>query len=422
MASSKRGVDCREPAMGEAVSRRLRTEAQNEERCFVNRYSDYEPSTSYSDLFDSSGTIDESFAKRLKIKIKDLQQQMEEGLTTADPHDSSVYTGWAGIGLLYLRLHTMHKDAADLRHAVEISQRSLRSLRARRFSFLCGDAGPLALGAVTFLAVGELEESQSCVNKLLQLQPAVMRLDSDLPDELLYGRAGYLYALLFVQAKLGPDAVPKDKIIEVSNAMLDSGQALARAERRSDRSPLMYAWHGKQYLGAAHGLAGIYYMLMQPGAGVSEESLTELVRPSLDYLRHRRMRSGNFPSSLGNDTDRLVHWCHGAPGVIHALLLACTVFKEEKYLREAVECGDLIWQRGLLHKGYGLCHGTAGNGYVFLALYRATGDHRHLYRACKAWQEPSTSCWTCSIQTQQSSQPLNSESFPVSSATLFHSL
>ena len=59
------------------------------------------------------------------------------------------------------------------------------------------------------------------------------------------------------------------------------------------------------------------------------------------------------------------------------------VFKEEKYLREAVECGDLIWQRGLLHKGYGLCHGTAGNGYAFLALYRATGDQRHLYHACK---------------------------------------
>uniref|UniRef100_A0A8C4R4T0 Uncharacterized protein n=1 Tax=Eptatretus burgeri TaxID=7764 RepID=A0A8C4R4T0_EPTBU len=81
--------------MGEAVSRRLRTEAQNEERCFVNHYSDYEPSTSHSDLFDpSSGT---SFAKRLRIRIQDLQQQMEEGLTTADPHDCSIYTGWAGL-------------------------------------------------------------------------------------------------------------------------------------------------------------------------------------------------------------------------------------------------------------------------------------------------------------------------------------
>lgn len=26
---------------------------------------------------------------------------------------------------------------------------------------------------------------------------------------------------------------------------------------------MMFEWHDSQYLGAAHGLAGIYYMLMQ---------------------------------------------------------------------------------------------------------------------------------------------------------------
>jgi hypothetical protein len=25
--------------------------------------------------------------------------------------------------------------------------------------------------------------------------------------------------------------------------------------------------------------------------------------------------SGNYPSSEGNKSDRLVHWCHGDPGV-----------------------------------------------------------------------------------------------------------
>lgn len=59
------------------------------------------------------------------------------------------------------------------------------------------------------------------------------------------------------------------------------------------------------------------------------------------------------------------------------------VFKEEKYLKDAVECSDVIWQRGLLRKGYGICHGTAGNGYSFLSLYRLTQDKKYLYRACK---------------------------------------
>lgn len=63
--------------------------------------------------------------------------------------------------------------------------------------------------------------------------------------------------------------------------------------------------------------------------------------------------------------------------------LSCQVFKEEKYLKEAAECTEVIWQRGLLRKGYGICHGTAGNGYAFLSLYKLTQDKKYLYRTFK---------------------------------------
>lgn len=62
------------------------------------------------------------------------------------------------------------------------------------------------------------------------------------------------------------------------------------------------------------------------------------------------------------------------------------VFKDEKYLKDAVECGEVIWQRGLLRKGYGICHGTAGNAYSFLTLYQLTQEKKYLYRACKVTQ------------------------------------
>lgn len=52
-------------------------------------------------------------------------------------------------------------------------------------------------------------------------------------------------------------------------------------------------------------------------------------------------------------------------------------------MKDAMECSDVIWQRGLLRKGYGICHGTAGNGYSFLSLYHLTQDKKYLYRACK---------------------------------------
>ncbi|XP_078092428.1 lanC-like protein 2 isoform X2 [Mustelus asterias] len=327
--------------MGETMSKRLKSEMEMEERSFCNPYPDSRGNGAASssssssttagaeqqqeeaaDCFDPQGKINPAFIKRIKHKIKDLLIQMEEGLKTADPHDCCAYTGWTGIALLYLQCFRVTQETAHLQRSLYYVKRTLRNLNGRRVTFLCGDAGPLAVGAVVHHKLKNETESQECVTKLLQLQRTVVCLDSDIPDELLYGRAGYLYALLYVNAEIGHDAVPFSVIQEVVNAIIESGKNLSKEERKTERSPLLYQWHKKQYVGAAHGLAGIYYMLMQ-------------------------------------------------------------TFKEEKYLKDAVECSDVIWQRGLLRKGYGICHGTAGNGYSFLSLYKLTRDKKYLYRACK---------------------------------------
>jgi hypothetical protein len=36
--------------------------------------------------------------------------------------------------------------------------------------------------------------------------------------------------------------------------------------------------------------------------------------------------------------------------------------------------GELVWRAGPLRKGANLCHGTAGNGYALLTLFRRSGD------------------------------------------------
>ena len=50
---------------------------------------------------------------------------------------------------------------------------------------------------------------------------------------------------------------------QISEAVLASGENLSRSFRIQEQSPLMYSWYQEQYVGAAHGLAGIYYYLMQ---------------------------------------------------------------------------------------------------------------------------------------------------------------
>lgn len=83
----------------------------------------------------------------------------------------------------------------------------------------------------------------------------------------------------------------------------------------------------------------------------------------------------------GNGANILVHWCHGAPGAIYLLIKAYIIFKEEKYLIACHRAADLVWRKGLLHKGPGTCHGVAGNGYVSLIMHRLTQNPKYFYRA-----------------------------------------
>lgn len=46
----------------------------------------------------------------------------------------------------------------------------------------------------------------------------------------------------------------------------------------------MYEWHESLYLGAAHGVAGIMYMLLYLVSYLSQAELQDLVKPTIDYL------------------------------------------------------------------------------------------------------------------------------------------
>lgn len=102
-----------------------------------------------------------------------------------------------------------------------------------------------------------------------------------------------------------------DDIIKAGRRMSSKGKC-----------PLMYEWHGKKYWGAAHGLAGIMHVLMDMELKPDE---LEDVKGTLHYMIKNRYPSGNYPSSEGSESDRLVHWCHGTPGVALTLVKAAEV-------------------------------------------------------------------------------------------------
>ncbi|MBE7940387.1 MULTISPECIES: LanC-like protein [Ramlibacter] len=70
--------------------------------------------------------------------------------------------------------------------------------------------------------------------------------------------------------------------------------------------------------------------------------------------------------------------CHGAPGIVVRL---ATMPRSPAWDHLLLAAGELTWRAGPLRKGPGLCHGTSGNGYAFLKLWRRTGDAQWLTRA-----------------------------------------
>ena len=51
-------------------------------------------------------------------------------------------------------------------------------------------------------------------------------------------------------------------------------------------------------------------------------------------------------------------------GTIYLLAKAYKIWGDERYLAACRKCGDVTWQKGLLRKGPGICHGVAGSGLV----------------------------------------------------------
>jgi Lanthionine synthetase C-like protein len=145
-----------------------------------------------------------------------------------------------------------------------------------------------------------------------------------------------------------------------------------QAQREEDGlwTQTLYGQSGRG-LGPAHGFAGCVLALGDP------PDVSKTLEPFAvedDGLCNWLAYAGDRRLDDHRDGQIRTQWCHGAPGIVATL---GHLLDEDL----AVAGGELTWRAGPLRKGAGLCHGTAGNGYAFLALLAVTGDERWLARA-----------------------------------------
>ncbi|CRL03318.1 CLUMA_CG016555, isoform A [Clunio marinus] len=312
--------------------------------------------------------------------------------------DGALYVGTSGIAYAYLKLHQSRKiEEAKTQESLLCAKLSIdkaktlirKSKPEDSASLLCGNAGIYAVSLVINHCAGNLQECQKDLEKFLEGNAVCQKINFNKygSDEILFGRAGYLSGIYWLNQHLPSSQRISGAIItKICDVIIESG--IQYSKRHKLNVPLMWECYGDQYLGAAHGVSAILQMLLEsPLFAGNLEKMNEkqnLVKASVDGLLQMQGHDGNFPCTMENarETDhKLVHWCHGAPGVVYLMAKAYLIFKEQKYLKSCLKCGELVWNKGLLRKGPGICHGVSGNGYVFLLLYRLTNDLKHLYRA-----------------------------------------
>jgi Lanthionine synthetase C-like protein len=198
--------------------------------------------------------------------------------------------------------------------------------------------------------------------------------------EMLWGSPGTMHAALAMHEWTG-EARWAELFRADANALLNTFLPAEEAACRAWTQDLY--GRKERIIGAGHGFAGNASALIRGRALLPQGTWEQWTDGIVETVHVTALRDGalaNWPPEFkphGTPPKILVQWCHGAPGIVTSLAR----MPEPRLDNLLVAAGELTWTAGPLTKGAGLCHGTAGNGYAFLKLFRRTGDERWLDRA-----------------------------------------
>ena len=324
---------------------------------------------------------------------------------------------------------------ASAREAIErIAERAAREVEDGRWPFDPADAEPedehpascLHFGAAGIAwALGELDHGRVDRDLVIGLEARILA-EPDVPDWLSggvwFGEAG----VLAVAERHWPDPSRRDRLAELAQASLDSpalevlfghpghmalaAQLHARTgeerwaafwaagakrlldEWRYDEELAAWLWtqgfgeREQRVVGAAHGLVGNLRVLLNGGSLLPADQRSEVEQRAVSTLTQLAVVEdglANWPTAAGGPliaNDRIrVQWCHGAAGVLTSLWDCAPA--DDDWTELLLAAGRLVWTAGPFRDQPGLCHGTAGNAYALLALWRRTGDEQWLQRA-----------------------------------------
>ena len=290
--------------------------------------------------------------------------------------DTSLYMGAAGViwALDYLagmRAARRHRSLVTLRHPLVDAAQLQRAALGDY-----GLHGSLHFGDFPALLVAMRLHPDAATADAIHARASD---NNNLPvRELMWGLPGSMLACIFMDALTGE---ARWRALFVTQAA-----RLLEELEDTDLGPLwtqdLYGSR-ERYLGPVHGFAGNMIPLLRGWHwlnGRQHASVADAVQRTLACNAVRSELGVQWRPVAGTrELPHLCQHCHGAPGMVTTF--ADAPFDGPELAELLIAGGELTWSAGPLAKGSNLCHGTGGNGYAFLKLYRRTRDARWLQRA-----------------------------------------
>lgn len=262
--------------------------------------------------------------------------------------------------------------AEQVEPLLDLTRRWLRSFGSADFaSYMMGETGILLLSYW-------LNPNQRTAARLEEL----IRGNLDNPTrELMWGSPGTLLAALFLHQRTGETRwadLFRETARKLWSRLLWSDEYQCHywtQDMYGERSTYIDGVHG--FVATALPLIHGRDLLDAPEWASWQQCITNTIeRSATREGRLANWRAWLYPPQ-GESSPMLMQVCHGAPGFI-----VCLADIPGSELDELlIAGGEATWNAGPLAKGSNLCHGTGGNGYAFLKLYRRTGEAKWLARA-----------------------------------------
>jgi hypothetical protein len=299
----------------------------------------------------------------------------DDGVEDGNP---SFYVGAAGViwALDYLHRIGAVSAAEDFRPVFpKLLERTVATFEnssppdyAKHGSLLFGDMGAALLGM-------RLDPAPHLADLVYRRAEA----NTELPiRELMWGMPGSMLAAIHMAGMAGEARWRSLFELQAARLLADLEETPQGLLWRQDLYGAKDHW-----LGPVHGFAGNVVPLLHGWDWLTLEQQAHVagfVPQTLAANAWQFETGANWGARSQREMPPLYcQHCHGAPGMVTTF--ADARFSTPEFDALLLDAGRLTWTTGPLTKGSNLCHGTGGNGYAFLKLYRRNKDPVWLDRA-----------------------------------------